>query len=177
MDNLPIPNMSQRLNLSELVKNSNAIDQTELIRNLKHSEILLNETSQMQTVLEKYKRPFTQTDLENARMECAIISNWLFTYYTDIFNRILKGELDLTMFQTFVDILKKIENGELDQYNASIQVGTILKELYIDSAMKKAKKLDESASESESSVKNEKNIKEKMKWKDYKILSTVSRKC
>lgn len=171
MDSLPTPNMSQRLNLSELVKNSNAIDQTDLIRNLKHSEILLNESNQMLIVLEKYARPFTQKDLENARMECALVSNWLFTYYTDIFNRILKGELDMTMFHKFIGILQQIEEGELDQYNASIQVGTILKEIYIDSAMKKADKLDQSQTQSESSESNElKKEKEqkKMTWKEYK---------
>jgi hypothetical protein len=39
--------------------------------------------------------------------------------------------------------LKQIEEGAIDQYDASVKVGTILKEMYVDSAMRKGAKLDE----------------------------------
>jgi len=42
-----------------------------------------------------------------------------------------------------LNILKQIEDGELDQHEASYNFGTIMKEIYIDSALKKAEKLDE----------------------------------
>jgi hypothetical protein len=41
-----------------------------------------------------------------------------------------------------LDILQKIEDGELDQHEGSFMVGTILKEMYVDSALKKADKLN-----------------------------------
>jgi hypothetical protein len=41
-----------------------------------------------------------------------------------------------------LDILKKIEDGQLDQHEGSFMVGTILKDIYVDSALKKAEKLD-----------------------------------
>jgi hypothetical protein len=42
----------------------------------------------------------------------------------------------------FLDVLRKIEDGNLDQHEGSFMVGTLLKELYVDSALKKAEKLD-----------------------------------
>jgi hypothetical protein len=104
-------------------------------------------------------------------MECAIASNWLFTYYTDIFNRILKSELDISMFHKFIDILKQIEDGTVDQHEASFRVGTILKEIYIDSALKKSEKLDAAAASAESGQNtNDNKLHEPkiMTWNDYK---------
>ena len=46
------------------------------------------------------------------------------------------------IFNKFLDVLKRIEDGELDQHEGSFMVGTLLKELYIDSAIKKSEKLD-----------------------------------
>ena len=40
------------------------------------------------------------------------------------------------------DVLRNIEDGEVDQHEGSFIVGTILKEIYIDSALKKGDKLD-----------------------------------
>ena len=67
---------------------------------------------------------------------------FLFTYYTDIFNRVRKDELDLNIFNEFIDILERIENSELDQHEGSFEVGKLLKKIYIDSALKKANKLN-----------------------------------
>jgi hypothetical protein len=68
---------------------------------------------------------------------------FLFTNYTDIYNKVKKDEIDLIMLNKFLDVLKRIEDGELDQHEGSFLVGTILKEMYIDSALKKADKLNE----------------------------------
>ena len=42
-----------------------------------------------------------------------------------------------------MDVLRQIEDGQLDQHEGSFLVGTILKELYVDSALKKSKKMDD----------------------------------
>ena len=49
----------------------------------------------------------------------------------------------LNILFNFLDVLKRIEHGELDQHEASFEVGTLLKRLYVDSALKKADKLNE----------------------------------
>ena len=68
---------------------------------------------------------------------------FLFTYYTDIFNKIRKNEIDLKILFRFLDVLKEIEDGDLDQHEGSFVVGKLLKEMYIDSALRKADKLNE----------------------------------
>ena len=42
----------------------------------------------------------------------------------------------------FIFILKQIEDGIIDQYDASVKVGTILREMYVDSAMRRGDNLD-----------------------------------
>jgi hypothetical protein len=81
----------------------------------------------------------SDTFTNEALLEC----NFLFTYYTDIYNKVKKDEIDLELLYKFLDILESIENGEKDQHEASYEVGTILKKIYIDSALKKAEKLEE----------------------------------
>ena len=59
-----------------------------------------------------------------------------------VFNKVKKDEIDLDIFGNFLEILKQIEEGKIDQHEGSFKVGKLLKELYIDSALKKAEKLD-----------------------------------
>lgn len=129
---------NQRLQLQNMIKANNVEDQTELIRNLKHSQILRNEINTMIQIKAKYRG-----DDEKIMEECVNECNFLFTYYTDIFNKVKKDEIDIGILNKFLDVLRRIEDGELDQHEGSFLVGTILKELYVDSALKKAEKLDE----------------------------------
>ena len=154
-----------RLKLNEMIKENNVTDQTQLIRELKHSPIIRQET---QRLLERMKETPNATFAEMrdiTMVEC----NFLFCYYTDIYNRILKKEIDMSLFDKFLDILEKIENGECNQHEASFKVGSILKEIYVDSALKKAEKLEQ-----ENEIREKENqrpsAKEPMKlsWKSYK---------
>ena len=129
---------NQRLQLQNMIKANNVEDQTNLIRNLKHSDLLKNDINALILLKAKYRNDPDKIN-ENALTEC----NFLFTYYTDIFNKVKKDEIDLGILFKFIDVLKKIENGVLDQHEGSFIVGTLLKELYIDSALKKADKLNE----------------------------------
>ena len=65
--------------------------------------------------------------------------------------------------------MKKIENGLLDQHEGSFIVGTLLKELYIDSALKKADKLNEEHEQNNPKVqfKEPNNIS----WKQFKKMN------
>ena len=44
------------------------------------------------------------------------------------------------LFRSFIRKLKEVENGEIDQHAASVHIGQILKEMYIDSALKREEK-------------------------------------
>ena len=151
---------NQSLQLQRMIKENNVEDQTELIRNLKHSIILREQINNMIILKNKYK-----DDMETINIECMNECNFLFTYYTDIYNKIRKDEIDLGILNKFIDVLEKIEDGELNQHEGSFLVGTLLKELYIDSALKKAEKLDEKyGNQTIEPKKPEKTISYKM-WK------------
>ena len=155
-------NDKQRLQLQNMIKTNNVEDQTELIRNLKHSHILRSEINSL--VLLKAKHRDNLEELNNEAMqEC----NFMFTYYTEIYNKIKKDEIDLGILFKFIDVLRKIEDGEVDQHEGSFLVGTLLKELYVDSAVKKADKLNE---EHEKNKEPEKPKVEPLKisWKQFK---------
>jgi len=162
-------NDKQRLQLQNMIKTNNVEDQTELIRNLKHSHILRTEINSL--VLLKAKHRDNLEELNNEAMqEC----NFMFTYYTEIYNKIKKDEIDLSILFKFIDVLRQIEDGELDQHEGSFLVGTLLKELYVDSAVKKADKLNE---EHEKNKEPEKPKVEPLKisWKQFKK-SSVGKK-
>jgi hypothetical protein len=127
----------QRLQLQNMIKANNVEDQTEFIRNLKHSQIIRNDVNTMILIKAKFRG-----DEAKIHEECVNECNFLFTYYTDIYNKIRKDEIDIGILNKFLDVLRRIEDGELDQHEGSFFVGTILKELYVDSALKKADKLN-----------------------------------
>lgn len=152
-------NENQRLQLQNMIKANNVEDQTELIRSLKHSTILRNEVNTMITIKARYRDDPKKIDMMLVS-ECG----FLFTYYTEIFNKVKKDEIDLNILNKFIDVLKMIEDGELDQHSGSFLIGTILKELYIDSALKKADKLNEENGTKREEIKPTSNIS----WHEYK---------
>ena len=138
---------TERLNLKEMIKTSDAEDNTSKIRKLKHSRSIKNDVERFINLKKKYSR----MALTNPKKyESLIISHcsFLFENYTNIFNRLMKDELNLGILFKFVETLREVEDGVLDQHEASVNIGKILKELYVDSALKREKKID---------AKNEKN--------------------
>ena len=138
--NVPMDD-NQRLQLQNMIKTNNVEDQTDLIRKLRHSEILSREINQLLLLKNKFKD--TNLESESFQIESIDQCNFLFTYYTDLFNKIKKNEIDLTILNKFLNVLQMIENGEVDQHEGSFMVGTLLKEIYVDSALRKAEKLNE----------------------------------
>ena len=152
----------QRLQLQNMIKANNVEDQTNFIRNLKHSQIIRNDVNNMIMIKAKFRG-----DDAKIHEECVNECNFLFTYYTDIYNKIRKDEIDIGILNKFLDVLKRIEEGELDQHEGSFLVGTILKELYVDSALKKADKLNENEEPKPEPIKPQQNVS----WKQFKKMN------
>jgi hypothetical protein len=152
----------QRLQLQNMIKANNVEDQTDLIRNLKHSQLIRTEVNNMIMIKARFRGDDTKIN-----EECINDCNFLFTYYTDIYNKLRKDEIDIGILNKFLDVLKRIEDGELDQHEGSFLVGTILKELYVDSALKKAEKLNVNEEPKEEPKKPE----IKISWKQYKKMT------
>lgn len=162
-------NSNEKLQLQKMISENNVEDQTELIRTLKHSSTLRDEVNKLMAIKQKYATASDSTNVEqDVNLDGMVECNFLFTYYTDIYNKVRKDEIDHVLLFQLLDILQKIEDNVLDQHEASYEVGTILKKIYIDSALKKAEKLDAKYA----SEKVEEPLKEvvNIDWKTYKAI-------
>jgi len=125
-------NPEQRLQLNELIRANNSVDNTPLIRELKHSSKIWEDVKKM--VLLKQGKEWKEIE-----SKCISEAPFLYTNYTMIFNRLLRDRIDVSIFYTFLNVLKDIEDGKMDQHEASFQIGTLLKEMYIDPKIEEIK--------------------------------------
>jgi len=153
----------EQLDLKRLVNEMECENNTENIRKLKHSVRIRDDIRKLET-LKKKEAVLRESD-KDAFLEMAKIeSSFLYNHYTDLFNKVVQDELDLLIMTKLLSILKMIEDGKVDQHEGSVLVGRMLKELYIDSAIKRTEKLDsENATEVEPKVDGS-----KISWKEYK---------
>lgn len=126
---------TQSLELERLLREYNTEETTDKIREIRHSNKIRQDIKLMEHLKKKYTRmKISKTD--NFRNICEKQCSFLFNNYTNIFNRILKDELNLEIMSKFLDVLERIENKEIDQHQGSYEIGSLLKKLYIDSALK-----------------------------------------
>ena len=135
MDNLT---NRERLNLEKMLNDKDVEQTTEKIRSLRHSQQIKNDVQALLDLKRKYSRVSKETLNSMAVKRC----NFLFKHYTNIFNRVFEDQLDLNMLGSFIEVLRRIEDGEIDQHQGSYEVGTLLKRMYIDSALRKDKTKD-----------------------------------
>ena len=151
---------TQRLQLKKMIEVNNTEDHTNTIRRLKHSQYLISDIRTLQQLKFKHKG-----DIDKVHQEALEMCSFLYTNYTDIYNKVKNDEIDLRLLNQFLNVLQRIENGEMDQHEGSYFVGSLLKEIYIDSALKKADKLDKqraaSAAVPSAAV-------HKISWKEFK---------
>jgi DNA-directed RNA polymerase beta subunit len=155
-------NNNDRLQLDKMLKANDVEDKTELIRTTRHSS-KIRENVQLLELLKKennimYKENFQDFDYL-ASQKCI----FLFNNYTDIYNKVLKDEINLNILDKFLNALEEIEENKIDQHEASVKVGTYLKELYIDSALKKTEKNDAKEKQDIEQI----NI-ENISWNEFK---------
>jgi hypothetical protein len=143
---------NDRFQLKKMLEEHKVEDKTEQIRDQKHSgeikknvEIILKIKNENPTLSKK--------ELENIILpQCS----FLFYNYLELYNILFK-EIDTTIVYKLLNVLEGIEQGTYDQHEGSVVVGTLLKEIYIDSRLSETKHEE----------------KEMMKpldihWKDYK---------
>jgi hypothetical protein len=121
-------NDTQRLKLQDLIKENNVQDNTDNIRTLKHSKLIRDDVDKIIIILNNLNTDDFKI-LDNA---CLPHCSFLFKNYTNIYNKLLKKQIDLTILHRFLNCLKSIEDGDQTQHEASYEIGTLLKSLYID---------------------------------------------
>ena len=134
-------NHADRLQLEKMIQANDAEDNTAQIRDLKHSALIHQDVGTLLNLKRDYAR-LAKTNHEQFDMMCVNRCTFLFNNYTDIFNKVKKDEIDLEILGRLLGVLKMIEDGKVGQHEASVEVGKLLKQIYIDSALKKSEKLD-----------------------------------
>lgn len=158
-------NEKERLNLKKMIGDNETEETTELIRKTKHSALIKNDVETLNNIKRRYER-LAKTNPNEFDMMCRSKCKFLFDNYTDIFNKVKKSEIDLKLLSQFLGILKQIEDGELDQHEGSYQVGSILKQIYIDSALQREKNTEK---RNKKHVKKPKQARNKdISWSEYK---------
>ena len=158
----------ESLNLNRLISESQEYqDNTEHIRKVKHS-IKIRDDVQL---IEDLKKTHYTKDAdgktivpENFLELCQNSAQFLFFHYTDIFNKVVKDELNLEILYKFLLILKMIEDGRVNQEEGSVAIGKLLKEMYVDSALKRSERLDEQYAEEQEELKGP--VRE-ISWKEW----------
>lgn len=156
---------ADKLKLQSLISANNVENQTPLIRQVKHSEFIKKDVEKLIKLL-KIKKSFKS--VKEFESKCIKECEFIFSNYTDIYNKVFKNEIDLNILYNFLDALKDIEDGKLDQHEASIKVGMYLKDLYIDSALKKTNNNDKKNQDNKLRSENNKNLN--ISWKEFKNL-------
>lgn len=156
-------NPAERLQLDKLIKVNDAVDNTENIRKLQHSDHIKAEVLTLLKLKADYQR-LSKTNPTQFDTMCVNRCNFLFNNYTDIFNKVKKDEIDLNILFQFLHVLKQIEIGKLDQHTGSYEVGKLLKEIYIDSALKKSEHINKNNKKDNTPKKPVKNIS----WSEFK---------
>jgi hypothetical protein len=157
----------QRIDLAALIKANKTDDCTQEIRTKKQSIVISNDVKHLVFLKQKYERLRKSNPIEFDAI-CVKQCSFLFNNYTDLYNKILNDKLDLAILERFLGILKKIEDGELDQHEGSYLVGTYLKEMYIDSALKTESSKSSKSSKSKPPFSK---AEKKISYKDFKELN------
>jgi ABC-type phosphate transport system auxiliary subunit len=156
-------NSEERIKLNELIRESGAEDTTQEIRRLKHSRQIREQVGIIQDLRRKHHHMIGK-NMKMFTTICEKHASFLYSKYTDLFHRIVKNELDLKLLSKFILVLERIENGSIDQHEGSVEIGRILKEIYIDSALRKDKKTKKHNKPVFKKATN------KISWKEFKAL-------
>lgn len=148
-----------------MIKEYNPEETTDKIRTLKHSSKIKADVMRMLTL----KKTHSRLKMDRLKEMCMSQCSFLYTNYTNIFNKLFKGDIDVKILMNFVDVLKQIEDGKLDQHEGSVKVGEILKSLYIDSALKEEKRREDRV-DKKSKKRKSKNIT----WDQYKTFKMAN---
>jgi hypothetical protein len=158
--------ISESIPLKALTDDSDYVNNTETIRKLKHSILIRDEVRKLDSFKKRNAYLFEvnpQLFIESAQAECT----FLYNNYMDLFHKMIKDELDMKIMHKLLVVLKLIEDGAVDQYDGSVMVGKVLKELYIDSAMKRGENLDKEYEQDRPKLKEGQAIS----WKQYKNMT------
>lgn len=158
----------ERIDLKRLVQQTpECEDNTERIRKLKHSTKIQNDVNKFWK-FKKENMKMYQENIGQFEIEAQAVADFLYLNYTDLFRRLIKDELNLGILAKFLHVLKAIEDGKVDQHEGSVLIGKILKEMYLDSAVRHGENLDKKYAAESGEENMPKNTGQTISWREYK---------
>ena len=162
---------TDRINLKKMINTNNVVDFTAEIRNKKHSSRIKNDVDTLIFLRDNYMLQANTMSVDDFDELCVARCRFLFDNYTDIFNKVKKDKMDITIFNRLINVLESIENGKNDQHSGAYEVGKLLKEIYIDGSLRN----DNSVNNNEvnnNSIINQENAN--LTWKEYKAHQQIT---
>ncbi len=154
-------NQEHRDKLKEILKdNDEAVDNTSIIREQQYSDKIQLDIEKLIIFKNKNKELLIKNKEDydfKLRNECSFISST----YPEMFNKLKDDSMDMKLMFKFINIYREIETGKIDQHEASFKVGTILKEMYVDTAINNEPKNKQSRNVNYKDWIEKKNIIEK----------------
>ena len=160
-------NKEQQRQLEKMIKENNVQDNTQNIRNEKKSGKIRECVDRILEI----KKDFSFSDNDNPSFKqldekCMCECSYLFINFPNIYNKLLKDEIDVNILYRFLHELSLVENGVKNQHEASFTIGELLKKMYID------KRLGDAETTKQTQRKEKLNKKTaNLSWSDYKRMN------
>ena len=162
-----------RIDLKRVMSNMDYTDNTTYIRRVKHSTQIQQGIMDLVTFMKAHPEVTEGDDPFVMEDQAKPASPFLYENYTDIFRRVLRNEVSFPMLAKIIEVLKAIEEDQVDQQEGSIKVGKLLKEMYLDSAIRHGDNLDKKHQATEATP-TPRAPEKLISWKEYKTQRTSS---
>ena len=155
----------ERLDLKRLLDNMECENNTDHIRKVKHSAKIQLDIMNLVNFKKENQELLTSSP-EDFEAKARDVASFLFTNYTDIYRRAMRDEINYELMGKFLYVLRAIEDGKVDQHEGAVVIGKVLKELYLDSAVRHGENLDKKyGAEAPPPPKEPEKL---ISWKEYK---------
>jgi hypothetical protein len=96
------------LQLEKMIQANDAADNTSQIRDLKHSMLIHGDVATLLNLKRDYAR-LAKTNPEQFDMMCVNRCTFLFNNYTDIFNKVIRNEINFEILGKLLYVLKRYD--------------------------------------------------------------------
>lgn len=144
------------------------VDNTDGIREAKHSSPLLADIRRMAKLRTKHSS-LRETSLDDYLAVFQRECKYLYTKFPDVFDRVVKNDMNLEVFEKIIMILKLIEDGKVNQSEASALVGKLSQKLFFGGVANTSEKsgLSEESGVS-AGFSEEPGVSTGLSWREYK---------
>ena len=152
---------NRKRELERLIQENDTKDQTQSIKERKHSSKLRDQVLTLYAIKYKQQHKSMEAMQEMIKREC----EFLYTDYRELYEILTTKHMDLGMMLKMLELLGNIENSKMTQHESSFALGQMLKEMYIDPKInQRVEELDDN-----NEVIDVEPIE--LSWKHYKIMN------